>query len=96
MFLFKPNLDFEIESTIADKNGRCLLHKTNMFESSFLLSTIYVRDDTTAQIAYFRNLDNILLPYAASQIILGGDMNCTPPDKTGGASVEKKKTKSHC
>jgi len=32
MILFKPNLDFEIESVIADKNGRFLLLKTSMFE----------------------------------------------------------------
>ena len=92
MVLFKPNLDFEIESAIADKKGRYLLLKTNMFESSFLLSNIYAPNDITAQTAFFRNLDNILSPYADSQIILGGDLNCSlaPIDKTGGAPVQKK------
>ena len=74
MILFKPNLDFEIESVIADKNGRYLLLKTSMFESSFLLSNIYAPNDITAQIAFFRNLDNILLPYADSQIILRDEL----------------------
>ena len=35
-----------------------------MFESSLLLSNIYAPNDITAQTAFFRNLDNILLPYA--------------------------------
>ena len=83
MILFKPSLDFETESIIADKNGRYLLLKANVLESSFLFSNIYAPNDSTAQIAFFRNLDNILLPFADAQIILGGDMNCplTPTDK---------------
>ena len=92
MILFKPSLDFETESIFADKNGRYLLLKANVLESSFLFSKIYAPNDSTAQIAFFRNLDNILLPFADAQIILGGDMNCplTPTDKMGGAPVLKK------
>ena len=92
MILFKPSLDFEIESILADKNGRYLLLKANMLESSFLFSNIYAPNDPATQITFFCNLENILLPFADAQIILGGDMNCplTPTDKIGGAPVQKK------
>lgn len=66
MILFKLNLDFEIESAIADNIGWYLLQKTSIFESSLLLSNIYAPNDITTQIAFFRNLNNILLPYADS------------------------------
>ena len=92
MILFQPSLDFEIESIFAD-NGRYFLLKANVLESSFLFSNIYAPNDSTAQIAFLHNLDNILLPFADAQIILEGDMNCplTPTDKIGGAPVQKKK-----
>ena len=93
MILFKPSLDFEIESIFADKNGQYLLLKANVLESSFLFSNIYAPNDSTAQITFFRNLDNILLPFTDAQIILGGDMNypLTPTDKIDGRSCSEKK-----
>ena len=92
--LFKPSLDLETGSIFADKNGCYLLLKANVLESSFLFSNIYAPNDSTAQIAFFLNLDNILLPFADAQIILGGDLNCPliPTDELSGTPVQKKKS----
>ena len=92
--LFNPKLDVHIESSAADKNGRYLLLEASIYESTFLFCNIYSPNDNNSQNTFFSNLSDSLKKHADMQIVIGGDFNCTlvPLDKTGGTSIERKKT----
>jgi len=94
MILFNPKLDFQVDNTIADKNGRYLMLEIIIHDSTFLLCNVYAPNDNSSQNTFFSNLNNTLKQHTNLQIILGGDLNCalTPLDKTGGTSIEKKKS----
>ena len=94
MILFNPKLDFQLDSTVADKHGRYLMLKVTIHDSTFLLCNVYAPNDNATQITFFCNLKNKLSQYANMQIILGGDLNCalTPLDKAGATSIERKRS----
>ena len=92
MILFTPRLDYQIVSSIVDKNGRYLMLEVTTHDSSLLLCNVYAPNDNTSQITFFSKLNHTLLQYANMQIILGGDFNCalSSLDKAGGTSIERK------
>ena len=94
MILFNPKLDFQLDSTVADKHGRYLMLEVTIHDSTFLLCNVYAPNDNATQITFFSNLNNKLAQYGNMQIILGGDLNCalTPLDKAGGTSIERKRS----
>ena len=92
--LFNPKLDVHAENTESDKNGRYLMLETKIYDTTFLFCNIYSPNDNNSQNSFFSSLNGTLQHYADMQIVIGGDFNCalTPLDKTGGTSVERKKT----
>ena len=92
MILFNPRPDYQIVSSIVDKNGRYLMLEVTTHDSSLLLCNVYAPNDNTSQITFFSKLNHTLLQYANMQIILGGDFNCalSSLDKAGGTSIERK------
>ena len=56
--LFNPKLDVRIGSSKADKNGRCLLLETSIFEPTVLFCYIYSPNDNNNQNTFFSKLSD--------------------------------------
>ena len=60
MILFNPKLDFQISNVVADKNGRFLILKVSVDESTFVLCNVYLPNDNCQQKWFYENLNNTL------------------------------------
>ena len=92
MFLMNPNFDCQVENCIKDKNGRFIILDLKADDSHLILANIYAPNDSAQQITFFKNLQDVLLPFSGEKIIIGGDFNCplTSSDKLGGRPVHCK------
>ena len=59
MILFNPKLDFQVDNTIADKNGRYLMLEIIIHDSTFLLCNVYAPNDNSSQNTFFSNLNRV-------------------------------------
>ena len=92
MILVNPNLDFNVEECVSDKNGRFLILSLIIDESHLILVNIYAPNDANQQVIFFKDLENHLVEFAQENIIVAGDFNCalSDKDKKGGNPVSKK------
>ena len=93
--LFSQKLNYSIEETIADTNGRYILVKVKILGEEYILCNIYApnKDDPLFFKSLFEQLEN----FADSRLIIGGDFNLVQDinlDKMGGG-VEKTLTLKH-
>ena len=83
--LFSQKLNYSIEETIADTNGRYILVKVKILGEEYILCNIYApnKDDPLFFNSLFEQLEN----FADSRLIIGGDFNLVQDinlDKIGG------------
>ena len=91
MILFNPKFGFQTASIVTDKNGRSLIVRVTVHDSTFVLCNVYTpNDNSKTNKKFFANLNNAL-----RFLLRGGNFNCalTAPDKIGGNSVDTKKKK---
>ncbi len=77
VILFPQNLDFELCEKKADLNGRLLITKSKIDNTTYVLCNIYAptRQHKTDQNHFIKYLKETLIPYANENILLGGDFN---------------------
>ena len=90
MTLINPKLDFKLEKTIPDKNGRYIILDIIVDESHLILVNIYAPNDLNQQVAFFKDLQDRLQEFAQESIIIGGDFNCALAEK------DEKKAETLC
>ena len=92
MFLVNPNFDCQVENCIKDKNGRFIILDLKADDWHLILVNIYAPNDSSQQITFFKNLQDVLSPFSEENIIIGVDFNCplTSSDKLGGRPVHCK------
>ena len=60
MTLSNPTLDFKVEKSICDKNGRFLILDVAFDDTHFILANIYAPNDAKQQIVFFKDLQKHL------------------------------------
>ena len=92
MLLMNPNFDCQVENCIKDKNRRFIILDLKADDSHLILVSIYAPNDSTQQITFFKNLQDVLLSFSGENIIIGGDFNwpLTSSDKLDGRPVHCK------
>ena len=92
MTLINPRLDFKVNTSISDKNGRFLILDLVIDEAQLILVNIYAPNDTSQQVAFFKELEHHLAEFAQENVVSAGDFNCAlaSRDKKGGNPVSKK------
>ena len=92
MTLINPRLDFKVNTSISDKNSRFLILDLVIDETRLILVNIYAPNDTSQQVAFFKELEHHLAEFAEENVVIAGDFNCAleSRDKKGGNPVSKK------
>ena len=92
MTLINPTLDFKVEKSICDKNGRFLILDVAFDDTHFILANIYAPNDAKQQIVFFKDLQKHLGEFTQENMIIVGDFNCalTNRDKKGGNPISRK------
>ena len=92
MTLINPRLDFKVNASISDKNGGFLILDQVIDETHLILVNIYAPNDTSQQVAFFKELNHHLEEFAQENVVIAGDFNCalSSRDKKGGNPVSKK------
>ena len=85
-------MDFKVNASISDKNGRFLILDLVIDETHLILVNIYAPNDTSQQVAFFKELNHHLGEFAQESVVIAGDFNCalSSRDKKGGNPVSKK------
>ncbi len=75
--IFPQNVDFECCEKNPDINGRFLLTKIKIDNTTYVLCNIYAPIENTKliKILFIKSLKDTLNPYANENILLGGDFN---------------------
>ena len=68
MTLINPILDFKVEKSICDKNGRLLILDLIADDTHLILVNIYAPNDAKQQVAFFKELQNHLTEFAQENI----------------------------
>ena len=76
MTLINPTLDFKVEKSISDKNGRFLILDVAFDDTHFILANIYAPNDAKQQIVFFKDLQKHLGEFTQENMIIVGDFNC--------------------
>ena len=93
--LVRDNLDFKINSTKVDSQGRYIYLESYIHDSPYFILNIYAPDKWSEQFLFFKDLSDILKGVRAEQdhpFIVGGDFNIILDhviDGQGGNSKRK-------
>ena len=92
MTLINPTLDFKVEKSICDKNGRFLILDVAFDDTHLILANIYASNDAKQQIVFFKDLQKHVGEFTQENMIIVGDFNCalTNRDKKGGNPISRK------
>lgn len=71
--LISKNTPFQITDSLSDQEGRYLFLKGTIKSKPIIIAHVYAPN--TKQVAFFRNISNLLSSLSTGILILGGDFN---------------------
>ena len=90
--LFKSGLDFAVNESIVDRQGRYIFLKVMVGDRPYNLLNVYAPNKTNEQVAFFQHIDRLIQGKCEGDeildnLVLGGDFNMAldpMKDKKGG------------
>ena len=95
--LVKNNLDFNLQTTKTDPEGRFIMLDAIIQDSRYCLLNIYTPNKCSEQIQYFQNISEEIKSLTAecdSSLIVGGDFNVILDEVLDGRGGNKKRKES--
>ena len=90
MTLINPRLDFKVNRSISDKNGRFLILDLVIKETRLILVNNYAPNDSSQHMGFFKELQHRVVEFVQENFVIAGDFTCSR-DKRGGNPDLKKK-----
>lgn len=72
MILFNAKIDCQIDKVVRDKNERFLSTKITLDDCQIVLANVYVPNDTSQQVLFFKEIQKSLSKFAQEKFIIGG------------------------